>query len=226
MLLSCYGGKAPATPLYILFVEVPCLLFCCCLSVCLSVCVLLGRVHETAGAACSLVLLSSILLDDRCQLSSQINAMERLLPHNLLALFAVPTKTVNGFSGSVTLNHNAHRVGESNWVVRRIGWQEEHLSFLDGEILELAVIHDLEEHVALVLIEPFLSLVDVVVCPGVGSSDSHDDKVAALDKVVVDGRLQLVSVFLDPFAKVDGQWEHGDGVGASVGADAGAGAGD
>lgn len=49
----------------------------------------------------------------------------------------------------------------------------------------------------------YLGLVDVVVCPGIGSSYSHDDKVAALDKVVVDGWLQLVGVLLDPLAKVD-----------------------
>jgi hypothetical protein len=50
----------------------------------------------------------------------------------------------------------------------------------------------------------YLSLVNVVVCPSIRSSYSHDDKVATLNKVVVDGRLQLVSVLLDPFAKVDG----------------------
>lgn len=50
----------------------------------------------------------------------------------------------------------------------------------------------------------YLGLVDVVVCPSIGSSNCHDDKVATLDKVVVDRRLQLVGVLLDPLAKVDG----------------------
>ncbi len=54
----------------------------------------------------------------------------------------------------------------------------------------------------------YLGLVDVVICTGIGSSDSHDDKVTALDKVVIDWRLQLVLVLLNPFAKVDGKCNH------------------
>jgi hypothetical protein len=54
----------------------------------------------------------------------------------------------------------------------------------------------------------YLGLVDVVVSTGIGASDGHDDKIAALDEVVVDGGLELVLVLLDPFAKVDGKCNH------------------
>lgn len=49
--------------------------------------------------------------------------------------------------------------------------QEEHLLLLDADILELAIIDDFEEHAALILVEPLGRLVDVVVCPLVGTAN-------------------------------------------------------
>lgn len=54
----------------------------------------------------------------------------------------------------------------------------------------------------------YLGLVDVVVGTGVRASDSHDNKVTALDEVVVDRRLEFVLVLLNPLAKVDGKCNH------------------
>lgn len=39
---------------------------------------------------------------------------------------------------------------------RSITWQEEHLALFDGDILESAIVDDLQQHVSLVLVEPLL----------------------------------------------------------------------
>jgi len=54
----------------------------------------------------------------------------------------------------------------------------------------------------------YLGLVDVIVSAGIGSTDSHDNEISALHQIVVDWGLELVGVFLDPFAKVDWECDH------------------
>jgi len=80
-----------------------------------------------------------------------------------------------------------------------------HLAALQG----LQFTRDMQHATVLLM---YLSFVDMVVSTGIGTTDGHDDEVTALDKVIVDGRLQLVGVFLDPFAKVDGKGNHCEGV--------------
>jgi hypothetical protein len=58
----------------------------------------------------------------------------------------------------------------------------------------------------------YFRLVDVVISASIGTSDGHDDKVATLDQVIVDRRLQFVGMLLYPFAKVDGKGNHCVGV--------------
>src|SRR5436305_1163370 len=134
-----------------------------------------------------------------------------------------------------------YRIGESYRIMRCIGcstenpvsksgetrvlgstvgltWEQEHLSFVNDDILELLPIHDFQQHRTLVLIEPLRRLIDVVVCPGVprGSTDDlvdtvrafrlcsrsvaviwyHDGETFVIDAVVIDRRLEEVAVLL------------------------------
>lgn len=54
----------------------------------------------------------------------------------------------------------------------------------------------------------YLGLVDVIVSAGIGSAHGHDNEISALDEIVVDWGLELVSMLLDPFAKVDWECDH------------------
>jgi hypothetical protein len=55
--------------------------------------------------------------------------------------------------------------------VRRVGGQEEHVALADENVFEGAVVDDLEDHGAAVLVKVFGGCVDVVVCAGVGAAD-------------------------------------------------------
>jgi hypothetical protein len=49
--------------------------------------------------------------------------------------------------------------------------QKKHLPFVDGNVLELALVDNLQQHGALVLVEPLGRLVDVVVVAGIRAAN-------------------------------------------------------
>ena len=73
--------------------------------------------------------------------------------------------------------------GETQVLGSTVGltWEQEHLSFVNDDILELLPIHDFQQHRTLVLIKPLHHLIDVVVCLDVpvGSTDDLVDTVRA-----------------------------------------------
>lgn len=133
-------------------------------------------------------------------LRPEIGTMEARLVHLLPTTLTIPPQPVHAPLGPMHLNHNADRIGEPDGVMRRVRGQEEHVALVDVDVAEGAVgVDDLEEHAALVLVEPFRGLVDVVVCAGVGTADDHDgEAVGVVDAVVVYGGLEHVGVFFDP----------------------------
>lgn len=92
--------------------------------------------------------------------------------------------------------------------------QQEHLSFADYDVLELAFIHDLQHHCAFILVEPFRCLIDVVVGSSIWSSydlgsselgyaggqwlSYHNCNIFVVDAVIIDRRFQKVGVFGEP----------------------------
>lgn len=149
-----------------------------------------------------LILLEGIhgLLD----LRAQIGAMEALLVHLASATLAVPPQLVHAALRPRLLQHDAHRVGEADRVVRHVGRQQEHLALVDVDVAEglgggvVLPIDDLEQHAPLVLVEPLGRGVDVVVGARVGPADDHDGHVLVGDAVVVDGRLEEMGVLGEP----------------------------
>ena len=141
--------------------------------------------------------------------------------HDFPAALAIPPQPVLALCGPGLLDYDAHRVGEADGVVWRVGWQEEHFAFTDGDVPVGAGVDDFEEHAAAVLVEPFAGLVDVVVCSGVGAADDlvggerwsrgveqsgglrwreryHYCDVLVVDAVVVDWGFQEVGVLFEP----------------------------
>jgi hypothetical protein len=112
-------------------------------------------------------------------LRPQIRAVKRRLVDDRPAVLAraVPPHAVHASLGPALLQHDADRVGEAHGVVRRVAGQQEHVAFADDDVAELAVVDDLEQHGAFVLVKPFRSLVDVVVGAGVGAADDLGEKL-------------------------------------------------
>lgn len=139
------------------------------------------------------------VLDCLLDLSAQVGAMEARLVNRLPTVLAVPPQLIQASLRPILLYHDAHRVREPHGVMRYIRRQEEHAALVDGDVPFLAVVNDLEEHRAFVLVEPFRRLVDVVVGACIGAADDHDgDAILAVGTKVVDGRLELVGVLSDP----------------------------
>ena len=75
----------------------------------------------------------------------------------------------------------------------------------DRHVVEIAVVADLEHHVALELVEELLDRIVVVVGALVRPADHLHGHVAVLEHLLVaDRRLQQVLVLVDPFLEVEG----------------------
>lgn len=100
--------------------------------------------------------------------------MERGLMHNLIAPLAIPTQTIETVLGARLLKNNTDRRREPDGIMRRVWGKEEHLPLADRDVAKLwaAGVDHLEEHAALVLVEPFRGAINMVVCTGVGTADN------------------------------------------------------
>src|SRR5688572_24640250 len=98
--------------------------------------------------------------------------------------------------------------------------QQEHVALLDRHIVEIAVVADLEHHVALELVEKLLDRIVVVVAALVRAADHLHGHVAVFEHLLVaDRRLQQVLVLVDPFLEVEGLQSPGLHAGRSYAAD-------
>ena len=108
------------------------------------------------------------------------------------------------------LDDEADGAGGALRRMRHAGRQQEQLALFDRHVARLAVVDDLQNDVALDLVEQLAAGVDVVVAALVRPADDHDEEVAVPDGLVPDRRLQEVAVLRDPGAQVDRR-EHGHG---------------
>jgi len=160
--------------------------------------ILLGRgitqrsaIFASPGLLVALELVHSIL-----ELRTQIYTVKRSLVNLLVAVLAVPPQSVDGRLWSQLLQHNADGVCKPHWIVRHVGWKEEHLPFLYRDVAKLAVLDDLEQHVAFVLEEPFRRLVDVVIGSFIGAADDHHCHMFIRHTVIIDRGLKKVGVLV------------------------------
>ena len=81
--------------------------------------------------------------------------------------------------------------------------QEEDLALADRHVVELAVLDDLEQHVAFELIEELLHRIVVVVGALVRAADDLHGHLAVFEHLLVaDRRLEQVLVLVDPTLKI------------------------
>src|SRR5215218_2342104 len=92
--------------------------------------------------------------------------------------------------------------------------QEKDFTLADRDVIKIAVIADLEHHVAFELIEELLDRIIVVVAALVGAAHHLDGHGSVLEHFfIADRRLEKVSIVLYPFLEAEGvqsSCSHGD----------------
>src|SRR5210317_2487868 len=82
-------------------------------------------------------------------------------------------------------------------------WQEEHITFTNDDVVELTLIEDLQDHIALKLVEELFDRVVVVIRALVRTADNKGHHVGIFpDLLVTHRRLQEMPVLLYPVLKV------------------------
>src|SRR5438270_190602 len=165
----------------------------------------LRALHDGAAArAAALVQAREEAVEHRRELLLDVGEREELLVQALTAALAVPLEPIELARAPGPLDHEPDGVSGPLRRVRHFGRNEEHLTLADRHIDRAAVLHGLEHHVALELVEELLPGVDVVVLAGIRAADHHDDEVAvAEDALVAHRRPQLRAVGLDPLLEIE-----------------------
>jgi hypothetical protein len=98
--------------------------------------------------------------------------------------------------------------------MRDVARDEERLALPHRHVLDLPLLANAHDDVALELEEVLLGVGDVEIVAGVGAADHHHEEVVAVVEVLVaDGRLELAAMLVDPFAEIDGGLDRGRGGG-------------
>ena len=85
--------------------------------------------------------------------------------NDLATILAIPPQTVYALLRSFLLQNDTNRVCKPNRIMRRIGGEQEHLTFANVDIAKLPIIYSLEEHGSFILIEPFRCLIYMIIGP-------------------------------------------------------------
>ena len=86
-----------------------------------------------------------------------------------------------------------------------MGRQQKYFAFANRNIENPALVSDLQNHVALLLKKPFLNRIIMKINARIGTPDNHDNHVAVfVQKLIANGRAQLVCVVSHPFLEVEG----------------------
>ena len=144
-------------------------------------------------------------LVERRQVLHEVRDLHLDAMHQRAACEAIPFEGIECV-GPCGLHHQADRAFLR--PLRRVGHvrrKQEYLALADRHVVEIAVVHDLEHHVALELVEEFLDRIVVIVRALVRPADDLHGHVAVLEHLLVaDRRLQQVLVLLDPALEVEG----------------------
>ncbi len=81
--------------------------------------------------------------------------------------------------------------------------QQKQIALADVDIHDPAILHGLEQQLALGLVEQLLARIHVVVLARVGTPDRHHDELAVAEDAPITHRgFQQVAVFLDPALEI------------------------
>ena len=134
------------------------------------------RYHLTDGStmptrSCLLIDLESI--DSFLDLAPQIRTVEASLRNYFTTSFflTIPSQRIHTICWAFLLQYDTHCVGETDGIMGRIGWEEEHGTFGDGNVpvdgfigrVGRRRLYNPKEHRPSVLKEVFGSCVDVIV---------------------------------------------------------------
>jgi hypothetical protein len=179
----------------------------------------LGRVKVIAKLASAQASRGGITVNNFLQLSLNIGAVECFFIKSFAAILAIPTEPVNVLPHPASFYHYSNRIGIPHRIVRHICRKQKHFTFSNNLVFEcqesILVIHKPQHHVALDLIEPFLThlgelkiylrFADVIVAALIGPTHGHDNKVISFVHTPIIHRwLQLVLIFFNPLVKIDG----------------------
>src|SRR6516165_9151398 len=96
------------------------------------------------------------------------------------------------------LDDKTHGVRRSLRRVRHTRGQQKNIALPNVDVVRVAVLHDLEDDVALDLVKQLFAGVDVVIAALVRPTDYHDQKAAIPETRIAYRRLKQVPVFLYP----------------------------
>lgn len=131
-----------------------------------------NRVRQLAALRANPFLIIGFeIIDGLLDLGAQISAMECSFIYECPIILAIPSQTVFTLRWTRLLYNNANRICKADWVMGDFWRKQKHLALANGEITERALIDNPEKHRATILVEPFGSLVDMIVGPSVGSAN-------------------------------------------------------
>lgn len=165
-----------------------------------------GRLHD--GSAMFTGTFLFVLVKGRHgfrQLIDDVFQIKVLLVQQLVAAFAIPLEAVLHARTSLHFHDQPDRIGTSLRGMRSSGRQKKDLAFFDRDVHRLAVVDDLDQDVALELIEKLFRLVVMVILAAVGAANDHDNEilVGLIDDLIHHRRLEQVTVFVDPLFEVE-----------------------
>jgi len=167
------------------------------------------RRNDPTATARPLCLVSRKLLHHLLHLGSQIRTNKSLLPHDFPAPSTIPAHCVQRAHAPRHFHHHANRVTEPDGTMGRVGGEEEHGSFMDGDVLDGVrgggrVDYRAEENRSSILVEEFGCGVDVVVCSRVGPTNYHNGiagreaRGGVVYAIIIHGGLEKMRVFFEP----------------------------
>src|SRR5262249_33717892 len=97
--------------------------------------------------------------------------LHRLFEQHAVALLAVPSMGIRQSVLADPLHYQPDGIRPAPWRIRYVGWQKVDRTFREQDVVGLAVVLNLDRHVAFYLEEKFLRRIHVVVCPCTRSTD-------------------------------------------------------
>src|SRR5688572_3300403 len=144
-------------------------------------------------------------LENRRQLRFDVGDLGEFFVKFVAAAFAVPLETIALAGTACAFDDQAHGIGRTPRRVRHVRRQQENLAFGDGHVHAFAILDGGERDATLELVKEFLAGLDVEVLAAVRPTDHHDDELAVGEYLfVAHGRLEQVTVFVDPALEMEG----------------------
>ena len=149
-------------------------------------------------------------VDDVLQLLLDVQAKEGLLVHDPSALRAVPTKNIVDRirTCASSFDYYSDSIGKSLWGMGNAAREKEHGAFFYGNVTKSrgssGFIHYFKHHTTANLVEPFLSLIYMVICSIIRPPDRHDEEIISRENAfIVDRWDQQMAIFFNPLWKID-----------------------